>query len=135
MDELGLFVRDLITDPSYTAEDRVELFRTKFSGSRPTYFRHQLKVEQRLGIKSVPCDYAKRDERIKAEATAKLRVAPQDAPAPPQAGLVQSPTPQNDAQQPETAADLRVVPEEAPPSTNGDDVQGKTKKGRPRKEA
>lgn len=79
LDEVGLFVRDLMSDPSYTAEDRAEKFTKKFSSSRPTYFRQQAKVEQRLGIKPVPCDYTRRDERIRAEAAAKLKFAPEDA--------------------------------------------------------
>ena len=123
LDEIGLIIRDLMCDPSYTAEDRAERFIKKFSSSRPTYFRHQAKVEQRLGIKPVPCDYTKRDERIKAEAAAKLRVAPQEAPSPAQADLEQAPTPQKDVQQDERTTDLRVVPEAAPPSKNGEHVQ------------
>ena len=126
LDELGLFIRDLITDPSYTAEDRAEKFIKKFSSSRATYFRRQAQVEQKLGLKPVSCDYGKRDERIKAEAAAKLRVVPQEAPAPAQADLERAPTPQKDSQQPETTADLRVVPEEAAPSNNDDHVQTPT---------
>src|SRR5271166_1705493 len=128
LDDLGLFIRDLLLDPSFTAEDRADRFIRKFSSSRPTYFRRQAQVEQRLGLKPVPCDYTKRDERIKSEAAAKLRVAPQEAPTPAQADLGRAPTPQKDVQQDETTADLRVVPDAAPPSKNGDQEDSETTK-------
>jgi hypothetical protein len=138
LDEVGLFIRDLMCDSSYTAEDRAEKFIKKFSSSRPTYFRHQAKVEQRLGLKPVPCDYTKRDERIKAEAAAKLRVAQQEASQHAEARVEQTPMQRQDAEQSDTATELEVTPEESLPSNNGDghdDVQVTSKKGRPRKQA